>query len=254
MSSVQPFSSLAGVYDAIFSDIDYGDWCEFTLSQIPGWAGETLEPYDVRVLDLACGTGSSTLPYVGCGYSVTGVDASAEMLAVAKVKLPDTRFVQQTFQTLALEGRFHLVTCVFDSLNNLTEPRDLLMTFERVYHHLEPLGWFVFDCNTRLGVRELWDDDRFEGEVITDAGSVRFLWQHEFLEESQLGQVTAHCWGEGFSFTEVHLERGYDAAELSAMLERVGFSNVTCMEYPDAAVPEPDSPRIWVFAQRPEIT
>jgi len=252
VSSVQPFSSLASVYDAIFSDIDYGDWCAFTLSQIPGWAGETLESSEVRVLDLACGTGSSTLPYVGCGYDVTGVDASAEMLAIAKIKLPDTHFAQQTFQTLALESRFHLVTCVFDSLNNLTDPRDLEMTFERVRQHLEPLGWFVFDCNTQIGVRELWDDDRFEGEVITPDGSVRFLWEHEFLGESQLGQVTAHCWGDGFSFTEVHLERGYDAGELSAMLERVGFGNITCMEYPDAAVPEPDSPRIWVFAQRLE--
>ena len=252
VSSVQPFSSLASVYDAIFSDIDYGDWCAFTLSQIPGWAGDNLEPSKVRVLDLACGTGSSTLPYVGCGYDVTGVDSSAEMLTVAKVKLPDTHFVQQTFQTLALEQSFHLVTCVFDSLNNLTDSRDLLTTFERVHQHLEPLGWFVFDCNTQIGVRELWDDDRFEGEVISESGSVRFLWEHIFLEELQLGQVTAHCWGEGFSFTEVHLERGYDAAELSAMLERVGFGNVTCMEYPDAAVPEPDSPRIWIFAQRPK--
>ena len=250
VSFVQPFSSLASVYDAIFSDIDYGDWCAFTLSQIPEWAGATLEPDQVRVLDLACGTGSSTLPYVGCGYDVTGVDASAEMLAVARVKLPDTRFMQQTFQTLALESRFHLVTCVFDSLNNLTHPSDLELTFERVLKHLEPLGWFVFDCNTQIGVRELWDDDRFEGEVITESGSVRFLWEHEFLGGTQLGRVTAQCWGDGFSFTEVHLERGYDAAELSAMLTRVGFSNITCMEYPDADVPEPDSPRIWVFAQR----
>jgi ubiquinone/menaquinone biosynthesis C-methylase UbiE len=250
MSDAQPFTSLARVYDVIFEDVEYDDWCAFTLSQIAGWEGERLEPSDVRVLDLACGTGASTLPYVGCGYGVTGVDASAEMLEVARQKLPGVRFVQQRFTELELPECFHLVTCVFDSLNNLTDPRDLAQTFRRVHQHLEPGGWFVFDCNTKLGVRDLWDDGRFEGEIIVEGGSVRFLWEHDFLEDSQLGQVTAHCWGDGFSFTEVHLERGYDPAELSTMLGDAGFTDITCMEYPDAAVPEPDSQRIWVFAQR----
>jgi SAM-dependent methyltransferase len=247
----QPFSSLARVYDAIFSDVEYDDWCAFTLDQLSAdWAGERLEPSQVRVLDLACGTGASTVPYVGCGFDVTGVDASADMLEVARAKLPEVAFVRQNFLELDLAWHFHLVTCVFDSLNNLTEPRDLERTFERVFAHLEVGGWFVFDCNTRLGVRDLWDDGRFEGEVITDDGSVRFVWEHEFLEDRQLGQVTARCWGEGFSFSEVHLERGYDPGELSAMLERAGFAEVRCLEYPDAEVPTPESPRVWVFAQK----
>ena len=248
----QPFTSLARVYDAIFSDVEYDDWCAFTLEQLgEAWAGTSLEPSAVRVLDLACGTGASTAPYVGCGYDVTGVDASAQMLEVAREKLPLVEFRQQRFQALDLPRRFHLVTCVFDSLNNLTQAADLERTFARVWAQLEPGGWFVFDCNTRLGVRDLWDDGRFEGEVVTETGGVRFLWEHEFLPDLELGRVTASCWGDGFSFTEVHLERGYDAEELSTMLERVGFRGVRCLEYPDAAVPTPDSPRIWVFAQRP---
>ncbi|NJK45725.1 MAG: class I SAM-dependent methyltransferase [Pleurocapsa sp. SU_196_0] len=251
MQNAQPFTSLARVYDAIFSDVEYDDWCAFTIDQLAtDWAGATLEPAEVRVLDLACGTGSSTVPYVGCGYAVTGVDLSAQMLEVAREKLSGVNFVQQNFLELTLPERFHLVTCVFDSLNNLTDAADLERAFARVYAHLESGGWFVFDCNTRLGVRDLWDDGRFEGEAITDGGSVRFLWEHEFLEETGLGQVTATCWGDGFSFSEVHLERGYDPAELSAMLERVGFADVRCVEYPDAAVPTPDSPRVWVFASK----
>jgi SAM-dependent methyltransferase len=251
VQTAQPFSSLARVYDAIFSDIEYDDWCAFTLEQLNAdWAGETLEPSQVRVLDLACGTGASTVPYVGCGYQVVGVDASSEMLEVARAKLPEVRFVQQNFLELDLPQRFHLVTCVFDSLNNLTDPLDLERTFRRVLEHLEPGGWFVFDCNTRLGVRDLWDDGRFEGEVITDESSLRFLWEHEFLEDRQLGQVTARCWGEGFSFSEVHLERGYDPTELNAMLERVGFVDVRCLEYPDAEPPTSQTPRVWVFARK----
>jgi SAM-dependent methyltransferase len=251
MSGVaQPFSSLASVYDAMFSDVDYGDWCAFTVANISPWAGDTLPPDAVRVLDLGCGTGESMRPYIGCGFHVTGVDASREMLTVARAKFPDVPFHQQRFESLTLETRFHLAVSVFDSLNNLTDPIDLERTFGRVHTHLEPGGWFVFDCNTRLGVRDLWDDGRFEGEVVRDGRSVRFEWTHQFLEDSGLGEVTARCWGEGFAFTEVHLERGYDPAELTAMLGRAGFSHVMCMEYPDAAAPDADSPRVWVFARR----
>jgi SAM-dependent methyltransferase len=251
-ATAQPFTSLASVYDAIFGDVEYDDWCRFTIDQLSasGWAGDALEPSAVRVLDLGCGTGLSTVPYVGCGFDVTGVDASAQMLEVARKKLPRVPFFEQRFQNLNLEQRFHLAVCVFDSFNNLTDPADLERAFERVHAHLEPGGWFVFDCNTRVGVRDLWDDGRFEGEAVHEGRGVRFAWEHAFLEDVLLGQVTAHCWGEGFSFTEVHLERGYDPDELTATLERVGFSHVTCMEYPDAAVPEPDSPRVWVFARR----
>ncbi len=251
MRRAQPFSSLARVYDAIFSDVEYDEWCAFTIEQLgSNWAGETLDPTAVKVLDMACGTGNSTVPYVGCGYEVWGVDLSHDMLKVAKEKLPGVRFVQQSFVELNLPQRFHLVTCVFDSLNNLTDPHDLEQTFARVYQQLEPGGWFVFDCNTRIGVRDLWDDGRFEGEAIVASGSVRFVWEHEFLADRQLGQVTARCWGGGFSFEEVHLERGYDADELSASLERVGFTEVRALEYPDDEPLTPDAPRVWVFARK----
>ena len=37
-----------------------------------------------RILDLACGTGSITVPLAAAGYDVTGLDLSAEMLALAQ--------------------------------------------------------------------------------------------------------------------------------------------------------------------------
>ena len=252
-----PFSRLARVYDAIFSDVEYDDWCAFTLEVLEtlDWIGKTLPPEHVRMLDLACGTGGSTAPYVAHGFHVTGADASEAMLEVARAKLPQVQFVRQGFLELDLPERFHLVTCVFDSLNNLTDAADLERCFARVFHHVLPGGWFVFDLNTSFGVRDLWDDDRFEGEVRTPDGPAHFLWTHRFDPVTKFGHITARCevWTErGFeTFTEHHVERGYDPTEVTPILERVGFHRVRFMEYPDQAVPSVDSPRVWGFARKP---
>jgi trans-aconitate methyltransferase len=46
-----------------------------------------------RVLDLGCGTGDLAAAIAGRGATVVGLDASAEMLAAARSKYPNTEFV-----------------------------------------------------------------------------------------------------------------------------------------------------------------
>jgi trans-aconitate methyltransferase len=45
------------------------------------------------LLDLGCGTGTN-LVYLKNHYDVEGVDASSEMIRLAKAKLPSVKFVQ----------------------------------------------------------------------------------------------------------------------------------------------------------------
>jgi ubiquinone/menaquinone biosynthesis C-methylase UbiE len=245
--SSKPFSALAQVYDLIFDEIEYDEWTEFTLETLRG-LGCTLEPGS-RVLDLACGTGSSSLPYVQRGFDVTGVDLSPDMLEVARAKLPGVPLFAQGFTELALPDRFDLISCVFDSLNNLTDPSDLELAFSRALAHLQLGAWFVFDMNTPLGVQELWDDDRFEGEVIVEGDSIRFQWTHRYDPESELGFVTAR-FGRKLEHLEEHAERGYWPSDLEPMLKRAGFKRIVFLEYPEGNVPTLETPRVWCFAQK----
>lgn len=45
-----------------------------------------------RVVDLGCGNGALTEQLAACGYDVTGVDASAEMLELAREGHPELKF------------------------------------------------------------------------------------------------------------------------------------------------------------------
>ena len=57
-----------------------------------------------RVVDLGCGNGALTEQLAACGYDVTGVDASAEMLELAREGHPDLKFLPGNAQI----GRAHV--------------------------------------------------------------------------------------------------------------------------------------------------
>ena len=236
----KPFSLLAEVYDAIMSDVDYEAWTDFMLD-LALEAGTEVR----RVLDLGCGTGNSSAPFVDRGLNVTGVDLSAEMLAVARLKLPAATFVEADFTTFELKQTFDLVVSVFDSLNNLLDPNDFRRTAARARHHLSSGGVFIFDVNTTVGLRNLWEDDRAEGWV----DDVYYLWEHSFDERTKLAQVVAYCEKGARNFTEVHLERPYDPAEVKALLRAAGFQNVQILTYPHGRPADEQTERIWVVAR-----
>ncbi len=237
----EPFSLLAEVYDAIMSDVEYDAWADFILD-LALEAGTGVQ----TVLDLGCGTGNSSEPFVERGLTVTGLDLSAEMLAVARHKLPTATFVREDFTTFALDQRFDLVVSVFDSLNNLLDPDDFRRAAERARHHLNPGGCFIFDVNTTVGLRNLWEDDRAEGWV----DDVYYLWEHSFDERTGLAQVVAYCEKGARGFTEVHLERPYDAREVRALLAAAGLRDVQVLTYPYGRPATDETERIWVVARR----
>jgi SAM-dependent methyltransferase len=225
------------------ADVDYQAWVEFILREAGsrGFPGRD-------VLELGSGTGNLAIPLFRLGYRLTGIDGSAEMLAVAHAKEPAIDWWLADFESFVLERRFGLALSVFDSLNNLTSPEQFLATAERVHEHLVPGGLFLFDVNTSLGLRDLWEGGQVEGW----AGEVFYRWRHSFDPERGLARVEAFCDTGRRSFTEVHYERPFDADEVERLLGRAGFADVEALAFPDGAAAEPDAERIWVIARRPE--
>ncbi len=225
----------------IMSDVEYGAWADFILDIA---LGEGLEVR--RILDLGCGTGNSSAPFVELGLHVTGIDRSPEMLSVARTKLPKATFVEGDFTAFELGKTFDLAVSVFDSLNNLLDPHDFRRCAEQVLRHLKPNGLFIFDVNTTVGLRNLWEDDRAEGWV----DDVYYLWTHSFDEETKLAKVVAYCEKGARSFTEVHLERPYDPREVKLLLNEAGFRDVQTVTYPHGYPATDETERIWVVARR----
>lgn len=95
--STDPYAVDAAFYDAIHGDFreDTGLWASF--------AGRTDRP----VLEVGCGTGRIAIELARQGYTVTGLDPSPSMLAIARQKAEDdaidVSFIEGRVLDLALE-------------------------------------------------------------------------------------------------------------------------------------------------------
>jgi SAM-dependent methyltransferase len=111
-------------------------------------------PTATSVLELGSGTGALLAGLAG-DMSVTGVDQSPEMLAIAASKVPEATLVPGDITKFSLEERFDVVICMFDTLNHVASFDGWLEVFDRVHEHLVEGGLFIFDVNTIGRLRAL---------------------------------------------------------------------------------------------------
>jgi SAM-dependent methyltransferase len=163
--------SVAETYDAFAPLYD-----RFTAASNYEAVARSLDPLlcglDRSMLDLACGTGNSYIPFLRRGYAVTGCDVSRAMIALARSKTPDANLFVADMRRLGRVGRFGLVTCLDDSLNYLHRPADLGAAFASITRNLAPDGLAVFDLNTLLAYRTT-----FASETRSAADEVEFTWR-----------------------------------------------------------------------------
>lgn len=227
MRNVAPYESFARFYDALMGD------ARPKSARVLDIIGRHL-PEASSLLELGCGTGA-VLAGLTVLPSVTGLDRSAEMLAIAREKLQAVRFVQADMTAFDLGDRFDVVICVFDTLNHLPTFDKWLSMFQRVDEHLEEEGLFIFDVNTigqlrRLGEAQPWVHD-FDGHtLIMDvefASDGMSVWDIRVFEALKDG---------GFC---LHHER---IRELGVDLARINDALAARFELLEAVDPDGDDP------------
>jgi SAM-dependent methyltransferase len=216
------YDLFAPFYDAFTSGSDYDAWTSHVLALADeyGLAGR-------KLLDLACGTGNSFVPFLQAGFEVTGCDASAAMLAEAARKAPTANLVHADVRELPTLDRFHLVTCFDDSLNYLSEERDLASAFGSMAANLHREGLVMFDLNTLLAYRTT-----FATDSVSAHGDVIFAWRGASRGDAAPG-CRADASIEIFAprerglyerVTSVHAQRHFPREQVLAALRRAGLA------------------------------
>ena len=157
----EAYTGFAFVYDMFMDTTPYEKWGSFLSDSLKEYG-----IYDGIVLDLGCGTGVMTEYLAKKGYDMIGVDNSYDMLDVAAQKQADRMstgteasnynilYLCQDMREFELYGTVAAVYSICDSINYITEPKELQTVFELVNNYLDPGGLFIFDFNTEYKYRD----------------------------------------------------------------------------------------------------
>jgi SAM-dependent methyltransferase len=164
------------------------------------------------------------------GFVSTGVDISPVMLNVARKRaktlvLGDTR-------ALPFRGTFARVTCLYDSLNHLLDPRELATAFGEIANVMNADSLFIFDMNhpeiypAVWGMKEPFIDEGrdFHLEIATT-----------FRRRELLGRALVTGWAivgsERIKIRERHTQRCYERDEIVAALAESGLDAIEIHEF-----------------------
>ena len=250
------YEFLAGCYDELTYEVEYSALADYLEAHFhkKGLPGNI-------VLDLACGTGSLTWELARRGYEMIGVDRSPEMLAEAAEKNRDIHdpapiFLCQSMDKLDLYGTIDACVCCLDSINYVTNPKQLEKAFARIYLFLMPGGLFLFDVNTPEKLQSM------DGQVFLDETEDTYcVWRAEYSKRSRLctyfmdlfrlDQETG-LWERG---EELHQERAYSPDELTQLLQKAGFCDIRLYGNRKMRPPKPGEGRIFFTARKdPRMT
>lgn len=101
------------------------------------------------VLDVGCGTANHMIPLIESGYKVTGVDASSQMLKIAREKLDREGFkadlVKGSSQAFTINRKFDVIVCLFSVINYAAVNNDIMRVLKNIYAHMKEDSLFIFD-------------------------------------------------------------------------------------------------------------
>lgn len=237
----EPYTAIAPHYDRQ----GLGQWSRaliiFTLDTLLPRYGR--HPH--TALDLACGTGNAVIALAAHGLEVIGLDRSAAMLTIARAKAARAGvrcdFVRADLRAFAFRRPFDLIVCAYDSLNYLTEPRELRTAFRQIHAALAPQGLLICDLTT---VRA-YADEPVEPQIF-DLDEIAYSWQTAWDPAGQLAttilSVTTRAGKRTEMLREEHQQRPYSRDEVEATLHVVGLRSLGAFAAHSFLLPTLDPP------------
>ncbi len=216
------YEEFAHIYDRLQEDVPYDDFVKYYEKLLERFGGKK-----GLCLDLGCGTGNITLRLADKGFDMIGVDASAEMLEIARRKAETAGksilFLNQDMREFELYGTVGTVVSALDCINYVTDFDDLVDVFRHVNNYLDPGGIFIFDINSAYMLEHILGNNTY----VSGGTDILYAWQNSYDEEEKTCTFYLTFFervGNMYRrFDEVHVERAYGTDEIKSALEKAGL-------------------------------
>jgi SAM-dependent methyltransferase len=184
-----------------------------------------------HILDLCCGTGQLAADLTARGYTVTGVDGSAEILNYARARAPGVEFIHADVRSFSVPPQFDAAVSLYDSLNHLMQVADLRATFANVRAALKRGGQFLCDFNMQAGFEGRW-----RGSVGLAADDHALVYRPSFDAASRVGRAAVTMFRlehSAWRRTDLTLhQRCYTEEEITGALRAAGFTELATFDAP----------------------
>jgi len=199
----------------------------FHLERFAGFERPILEP--------ACGTGRTLVPFLEAGLDITGFDQSPEMLARCRARCAERGFApdlgQQRFEDFRYARKFGAILVpvgTFTLVDDMAVARAVLRRFR---DHLEPGGIVVLDIQPLSFLANTRDDRRRwtapNGDLLTLEG---IRTRTDWLTQRREAMLRYERWRDN-RLVETHMEpmaqRYWGLEEFRLFLEAGGFGQVS---------------------------
>jgi SAM-dependent methyltransferase len=181
-------------------------------------------------LDVACGTGLAMPFFASHGFVSTGVDLSPVMLNVARKRAP--RLVAGDTRALPLRAPFSRITCLYDALNHLLDPRELGSAFGEIARVMDGDSLFIFDMNHPDVYPEVWG---MKEPFVDEGRDYHLEIATTYRRREQLGRALVTGWamvrGKRIAIRERHTQRSYERDDIVAALAEGGLAPIEVREF-----------------------
>lgn len=213
------YEELAPYYDQIYHRKDYGKEALKIRALIRRYQLSTGKD----LLDVACGTGKH-LSYLRRDFDCMGIDASEQMLAIARKSVPGVRFSIGDMVGFDAGKEFDVILCLFSSIGYLKTAGEVRKTLLNFARHLKKGGVLIIEPWLR---KSEWRDGSVSAQSY-DSDSVKiarvsFVWAKgalSILDEHYLigvkGQGVRHV-------RDLHKLRFFEVEPSLQTLRRAGL-------------------------------
>ena len=192
------YSHSARFYDNLYAFRDYTSAADEILTLV----GERA-PEAKTLLDVGCGTGRH-LEAFSSHFRVEGLDLNADLLAVARGRLPGVPLHELDMTRFELHRHFDVIICLFSSIGYVKSLMNMRMAVDRMARHLAPGGVIV--------IEPWFTPERFWTDTITanfvDEPELKIAWMYVSKRRDRLSILDIHymvATREGVEeFSEIH--------------------------------------------------
>ncbi|MFA6276981.1 MAG: class I SAM-dependent methyltransferase [Pedobacter sp.] len=229
-------------YDLLYQDKNYILETNYVSRLI-----ETYRPKSKTILELGAGTGKHAFLLANKGYTVLGVERSAEMVAIAnQTTNENVSFDVADIIEFNLNQTFDVATSLFHVISYLTDNESLIQTFKNVYQHLNKDGIFIFDVWYSPAVYHQVPEKRTKIlknhniEVIRKANPVIYSEKNVVEVNYEITIINVND-KSASTITEKHPMRHFSSPEIELLAYTTGFKLLGTEEFLTGLAPSTDT-------------